>query len=124
MDRTEQRIELALKKQRLLLKSAQLRQSFAEQTRPLIPLLTLADKIQSGIRWLKHHPALPVAILTALLVARPRTTFRWLRRGWLLWQTLRPLRSKPADSASPSPPGGVPGMLLKWLPALRTKNRA
>lgn len=118
---TERRIELALKKQRLLLRSAQLRQAFAEQTRPLSPLLITVDRVHAGIRWLGRHPALPVAVVTALLVARPRAVFRWLRRGWFLWQALRSLRSRSAPSE------GGPNrlnLLLNLLQWIRARNRA
>ena len=37
------------------------------------------DRVRTGIHWLKQHPALPVLIATALLVARPRAALRWVR---------------------------------------------
>ncbi len=113
MDTTDRRIALALKKQRLLMKSAQLRQALAGQTRPLLPLFAVADRIQLGARWLKRHPALPVAVATALLVARPRAAFRWLRRGWFLWQTLRRLQSA-APSPGTNASTGIGLKLLQW----------
>lgn len=83
---TERRIALALKKQRLLLRSAELRNRLQTQAQTCAPALAAADRLHGGWRWLKRHPAIPVAVLTTLLVARPRGMWRWLRRGWLLWQ--------------------------------------
>ena len=88
MNTTERRIELALKKQRLLTQSAALRADFAHYAEPLTPLFGAADRVHAVLRWVKNHPALPVAILVATLVARPRAIFRWARRGWFVWQAL------------------------------------
>lgn len=89
---TEQRIELALRKQRLLMRSAELRGRFVEQVQPLVPLFAAADRVSAGLRWIKRHPVLPVVVLVATLVARPRAVLRWAQRGWLLWQMTGRLR--------------------------------
>jgi len=85
-------IELALKKQRLQMQSATLRRSFAYHALGLQPVFSVADRGRAALLWLSHHPALPVAVLVALLVARPRVVLRWARRGWLAWLALRKLR--------------------------------
>jgi hypothetical protein len=85
-------IELALQKQRLQLQSAALRNTFAEHALALQPVFGLADRGRAAVLWLRRHPALPVAGLVALLVARPRAVLRWARRGWLVWLILRKLR--------------------------------
>lgn len=86
-------IELALRKQRLQMRSAALREAFAGHAGAWTPAFSLADRIRTGLFWLRRHPALPVAALTALLVARPRTVWRWVRRGFFAWQTLGRLRN-------------------------------
>ncbi len=91
----ERRIKLALKKQRLLLQSTAQRNDFARYAQPLQPLFGAADRAQAALRWLKQHPAIPVAVITALLVARPRGAFRWARRGWFAWQMISRLRAAP-----------------------------
>jgi hypothetical protein len=85
-------VELALKKQRLQLKSAILRDAFAYQASSWAPAFAAADRVQAGIRWLRRHPALPIAVLVALLVARPRAMLRLAGRGWLVWRGLRRVR--------------------------------
>jgi hypothetical protein len=88
----EQSIELALKKQRLLLKSAALREDWVGYASALKPPCAGADRVRAAGGWLLRHPALLVAGGVAVLVARPRAVFRWVRRAasvFLLWRRLR-----------------------------------
>ena len=85
-------LELALKKQRLRLKSAILRDAFADQAGAWAPAFAAADQVRAGINWLRRHPALPIAVLVALLVARPRALLRLAGRGWLVWRGAKRLR--------------------------------
>lgn len=86
-------LELALKKQQLLMHSAALRTSLAGHAQTLKPLFSLADRGSAALCWLRRHPAVPVAVLVATLVARPRGVLRWARRGWIAWQSFGKLRS-------------------------------
>ena len=86
-------VELALKKQRLQLQSAALRDALAENARTYQSAFAVADRMRLGLAWLRRHPALPVAALVAVLVARPRAVLRLAGRGWLLWSTLQRLRA-------------------------------
>lgn len=79
-------IELALRKQRLQLKSAILRDEFAAHATALSPLFAAGDKVHDGALWLRRNPEIAVAAGVALLVARPRTLFRWARRSVVAWQ--------------------------------------
>ncbi|MBV2234489.1 MAG: YqjK-like family protein [Sterolibacterium sp.] len=110
---TEQRIALALRKQRLRLRSTELRNRLADHSQPLLPLFSAADRLGSGWRWLKRHPAVPVAALTGLLVARPRHLLRWLQRGWLLWQLAGRLRNVATAPAAPATSA------MSWLQRLQ-----
>jgi hypothetical protein len=116
---TERRIALALRKQRLLLRSAELRGRIGAQAQPLLPLFAAADRLRGGWLWLRRHPAVPVAVFTALLVARPRGVLRWLQRGWLLWQMSARLRAGVASAAPVASAGGgilqQLGRLRRWL---------
>lgn len=82
-------VELALKKQRLRLRSAALREDFAAYAAGWTPAFALADRGRAVLRWLRQHPVVPVAIVAALLAARPRAVLRWAQRGFFAWQTLR-----------------------------------
>jgi len=82
-------LELKLKKERLLAESAARRSDLARHARGLEPVFRAADRVRDGVSWLRRHPALPVAVLAALVVARPRGIVRWARRGIVAWQVLR-----------------------------------
>lgn len=86
-------LNLALKKQRLQLKSAALREQWLAHAAGLQPLCAGVDRINDGVRWVREHPqaVLNTAVATgaALLVARPRTLLRLARRGFVAWQLWR-----------------------------------
>jgi hypothetical protein len=87
MNATDARlVELALKKQRLQFTSEQLRHRFARNVTFVQPLCAGFDRIRSAWHWLRQRPAIPVAIVVALLVGRPRGVWRWARRGFFAWQ--------------------------------------
>lgn len=90
-------VELALKKQRLRQKSAALRDAFADQASAWAPAFSAVDRVQAGIGWLRRHPALPIAVLAVLLVARPRAVLRLVVRGWLFWRGWQRLRGVAAQ---------------------------
>jgi len=86
------RLELALHKQRLQLRSAQLRTDFAADAVAFEPLFAAGDRVRSGVRWLRGHPEVAVGAGVALLVARPRALARWARRSLFAWQAVRRVR--------------------------------
>jgi len=83
---TPDRLELALKKQRLTLQSAALREQFARHAVALTPALSAIDRVRDGARWLMHHPEWVALGVAAIMVARPRVAWRWARRSFLAWQ--------------------------------------
>jgi hypothetical protein len=85
-------IELALRKQRLLFRSVELRERWAADAAAFKPLCAGVDRVRDAGVWLRRHPELVAGIAVALLVARPRAAFRWLRRSvsvLLFWRRLR-----------------------------------
>ena len=84
-------LEIALKKQRLLIKSEQLRNEFGRNGLGVKPVFQVADAGVAGARWLQRHPEVVVGVAVTLVVARPKTVWRWSRRaytGWKAWQQL------------------------------------
>jgi hypothetical protein len=79
-------LELALKKQRLQLRSAALRDEFAAHATTFTPLFTAGDRIRDGARWLHRHPEVLIGVAVAALVARPRVVLRWVRRVFFAWR--------------------------------------
>ncbi|HNH35290.1 MAG TPA: YqjK family protein [Rhodocyclaceae bacterium] len=85
-------LALALRKQRLMLKSDALRIRLAGEAQVLVPAFVAADRVRDGWRWVKSHPEW-VAGAAALLVAlRPRKVLRWARRAYGAFRALRSLR--------------------------------
>lgn len=88
----QQDLERALKKQRLILRSAELRAALAVDAEPLQPLFAAGDRVAEGVAWIKARPQILVAAVVAVAVARPSRLLRWTRRGVFLWQAVRRLR--------------------------------
>lgn len=86
-------LELALKKQRLLMASQSLRAEFGRCAMGLTPVFSGADMAVEGARWLRRNPELVAATAVALLVIRPRRAWRWARRAFVGWQAWRKLRN-------------------------------
>jgi hypothetical protein len=111
----ERQRALVQKKHRLLRDSAALRERLAVQMQPLIPLFTGADRVRAGLLWIRRHPGVPVALATALLVARPLLVLRWAQRGWMLWRLVAPLRS---GQAAPQTTLAIPvltALVRRWF---------
>ncbi len=98
-------VELALKRQRLQIRSAALRADFSSHAAAWRPVFRIADQGQAALLWLRRHPAVPVAVLVALLVARPRALLRWLKRGFFAWQALARLREVVSARSAVARPG-------------------
>ena len=84
-------VELALKRQRLQLQAAAQRIMIMQALESAAPAFGAAEKVRSGLRWAKAHPEWLAGIGVALLVARPRAFFRWAKRGFFIWRSLRRL---------------------------------
>jgi hypothetical protein len=81
--------ELQVERERLRLRSTELRLQVARQAQVLVAPLAVADQVQAGVRWLRAHPEGPLLVLGLVIVARPRRALRWAGRlwwGWGLWQ--------------------------------------
>lgn len=85
--------ELVLRQQRLLLRSAQLRLTLANQLQAFERPLGVADRVQTGLQWLYRNPHWPLSALVVLLVLRPRRTLRWGGRLWGVWKVFQRLRN-------------------------------
>jgi pterin-4a-carbinolamine dehydratase len=95
-------VELALKRQRLQLRAGAQRLELRQQLTAYAPVVKFADQVRAGIEYVKHHPHWLVGIAVAVVVARPRRAFRWLRRGFVAWQLYRRVRA--AAILAPAPP--------------------
>lgn len=84
---------LMLRQQQLLIRSAQLRMSFAEQTQVLKRPLALADDARAGMQWLMRNPQWPLGVLVFAIVVRPARALRWGGRAWWAWRTIQRAQS-------------------------------
>ncbi|MEI8030696.1 MAG: YqjK-like family protein [Comamonadaceae bacterium] len=85
--------DLLLRQQQLLLRSAQLRVSLAEQTGVFRRPMAIADQLRSGLQWLYRHPGWPLVGLLVVIALRPRRAVVWSARLWWAWRTYRQTRS-------------------------------
>ena len=86
-------IELHEQRGRLLERVAVQRRTLAQQVEPLQGALNFSNHltqfVAEGKAYLQQNPMVVAAVLVALVVFRPRTAFRWARRGLLAWRALR-----------------------------------
>lgn len=80
-----QLLELALKKQRLQFQSDLLRDRWCSHARGVAPAFGVVDGVRAGAQWLRRHPEVTVGAAVALVVAKPRTVWRWLKRSFAVW---------------------------------------
>jgi hypothetical protein len=86
--------ELARARERLLARCAEQREGLAQQVHEWRVPLTLTDRVWAGVQFLRNHPALLVGIAAALLTFRTRSLWSALKRGFVLWRTLRALSTR------------------------------
>lgn len=87
-----QRLELLLARERLRERIAHQRSQLASAAWPIETACSVADTTRDGAQWLREHMHWLIGGAVALLVVRPRGTWRWARRlfaGWRLWRSLR-----------------------------------
>lgn len=84
--------ELVLHQQRLLLRSAQLRLTLAEQTRVFRSPLAVADQARGSLHWLYRNPQWPLGALLILVILRPRRAILWGGRAWWAWAAFKRAR--------------------------------
>ena len=74
---TPDRDEVLRRRERLLLRSGQLRVEWAQQVQVLRAPLGLADQARSAAQWLMQHPEWPLGVAALIVVLRPGRALRW-----------------------------------------------
>lgn len=87
-------VELALRKQRLQLRSEAQRSVLLEGLTVADGVLDRVDRLRDGACWLKTHAPAVTTFVAVLLLMRPRFTLRWLRRGFVGYQLFRRVRTR------------------------------
>jgi hypothetical protein len=80
---------LALKRERLLARSAVLRGRLATDGQVLVAPLAVADSVRAGLRWLRANPEWPLAAVVLLAVLRPGRALRFAARIWSGWRLVQ-----------------------------------
>lgn len=88
------RLELALKKQMLLLECASQRQQLAQHAAGLQPVFATAERGIEVAQWLRDHIAIVTTVGVAALAFRPRRLWRLGLRGFYLWRMAQAFRSR------------------------------
>ncbi len=87
--RSELEFDLALRQQRLLMRSEILRAALVQESVVLEAPLAAADQVRAAANWLYSKRDWIVGGVVVLLVVRPRRAWRVVRWGWWLWRSAR-----------------------------------
>jgi hypothetical protein len=79
---TPDRNEVLRRRERLVLRSDQLRVTWSDQVQVLRTPLGVADKARSATQWLLQHPEWPLGVAALLVVLRPGRALRWASYAW------------------------------------------
>jgi len=84
--------ELQLRQQALLLRSAQLRLAFAQQTQVFETPLSVVDRARKLLQLLAHNPAWPLGTALLLVALRPGRALVWGQRLWWAYRSYQQAR--------------------------------
>lgn len=87
--RSELEFDLALRQQRLLMRSEILRAALVQESVVLEAPLAAADQVRAAANWLYSKRDWIVGGVVVLLVVKPRRAWRVVRWGWWLWRSAR-----------------------------------
>lgn len=93
---------LARQRERLVRRSAHLRDAVATELQALQPALSWADRIQDAWLWLRANPLVAVAGVAAVALWRPRRALDWGLRAWSAWKLVQGVRAPGSTSRRPS----------------------
>jgi hypothetical protein len=86
---SDKRLELERRRGELAARSQMLRERFADDLQPVRRVLSVADRVREGFRWLMANPVYIVPLVAIPIVFHPRRAFAlaWrLFAGWRIWQ--------------------------------------
>ncbi|MGA7178699.1 MAG: YqjK family protein [Thiobacillaceae bacterium] len=91
-------IELHLQRGRLIERIALQRSTLARQIAPVRVACDTTDRVLTAVRdsvnFIQRHPLEVAAFAAALFVMKPRRVWRWLQRGFFVWQGWGALRGR------------------------------
>ena len=75
------RDDLLRRRERLILRSAMLRQDWGRQVQGLRRPLNVADKAREATHWLVRYPEWPIGAALVIVLLRPGRALRWVSYG-------------------------------------------
>ena len=85
--------QLAWRRQRLVLRSGELRGRLVQQLQVVRPAFVWADRLQDTWVWVRANPLAVAGGALALAVWRPRRTLGLALRAWSAWKLLQRARA-------------------------------
>ncbi len=82
-------LELRLRQERAVWRSAQLRRSLALQAQTLAAPLQQVDRLRGGLFWLRRHPLALAALVAGVVAFTPRKALSKAAGLWSLWCTFQ-----------------------------------
>ncbi len=93
----QRQTELQLQRGRLLERIAHQRDTLGQQTKPLVRVLHVGDRVADIAgeckRTVIENPLTTAAVLAVVVVIRPRAVLRWAQRGFFAWRSWNTVRS-------------------------------
>ena len=83
-----QDLELRLRQERAIWRSAQLRGELIVQSEVLVAPFAQADRVKDGLVWLRRHPVYLAALVAVAVAIKPRNALSKLGRAWTAWRTV------------------------------------
>ena len=83
-----QDLELRLRQERAIWRSAQLRRELSVQSEVLVAPFAQADRVKGGLLWLRRHPVYLAVLVAVVVVIKPRNALSKLGRAWTIWRTV------------------------------------
>ena len=81
-------LDLRLRQERAVRRSAELRRELGQQGTFLIRPLVQAGRAKDGLHWLRRHPVYMALIVAIVVASKPRNALSKWGRAWAVWRTL------------------------------------
>jgi hypothetical protein len=90
----KKRLQLAQRRERLVVQASVQRAALAENIEPWRTPLALADQGLSVLRYIRRNPEWITGVVVLIAAIGPRRAGKWLGRGWMTWQVIHKLRGR------------------------------
>ena len=74
--------DLLRRRERLLMRSSQLRVDMSWHVQGLRKPLERADQARDAVQWLARHPEWPLGVAVVIVLLRPRRALNWAGFAW------------------------------------------